>query len=66
MIGDTVVDILAARRLELKQLPFFAVLGLLRELKKAKADLILSATPQILDILECDNNHCDNPDVYIK
>jgi phosphoglycolate phosphatase len=66
MIGDTVVDILAGKAAGAQTIAVLCGFGTLRELKKAKADLILSATPQILDILECENNHCDNPDVYIK
>lgn len=50
MIGDTVIDIMAGKAAGVQTIAVLCGFGTLRELKKAQADLILSATPQIIDI----------------
>ena len=50
MIGDTVVDILAGKAAGAQTIAVLCGFGTLRELKRAKADMILSTTAQIVDI----------------
>jgi HAD superfamily hydrolase (TIGR01509 family) len=52
MIGDTIVDVRAGKAAGAQTLAVLCGFGTLRELKRAGADLILTCTPDILEILQ--------------